>query len=162
MKKYSLLFYLFILLLGFFLNGRVYSEDKKVAILYTSPRARKGISVLAPNAIPNYFALYRIGKEEFKVVYTEYPIVVPGDWKKRYCENVVLFVVANKTEYKDETYSLFYRERRAGYSLFFIFKSKPDFVCGFVSQFIKEFKFFMQFRRYKTDIPFPAVVELGG
>ncbi len=161
-----------ILLLGLFINVRgVYAEDGRVAILYTSPRMVKGIGVLPPNAIPNYYALYRIGRKTFRVIYTESPIVIPRSWKRKYCLHTPVFVVSDGAEYKGGVYSLFYRDGDGGYSLFFVFDSKAfglktvskdDFVCKFVTKFIREFKFFMQFRKYKTDIPFPAVIELGG
>ncbi len=176
MRKCIWFLLLLVLAFSFFGGEGAYGENDRVAILYASPKRRKGIEVLPPNAIPNYFAVYRIGRKFFKVVYTEHSIVLPGYWKKKRCSGVPLFVDLGNRVSVGGFYSLFYRDGEAGYSLFFIFNSSgfngisgskvPGFedrlICEFVTRFIKEFKFFMQFRRYKTDIPFPAVIELGG
>ncbi len=136
------------------LSGWGVFGEEVIAVLYTSPVRTAGIEVLEANAIPNYSALYRVGEEKFKVIYTEDEILVLNSWKKRACGRYKLFEIPC-----EEGFSFFYKSR-TGYALFFVFKKKYPFVCSFVKGFIQNFTFFMNFRKDKYDIPFPAIVSI--
>ena len=131
------------------------SAGEEYAFLYTSPAPRRGIPQLGPNAIESYVATYRVADIKFRVTYTEENVPILKEWKADFCGKLKLYVIPSEG---NET--RLYRDEK-GYVVIFDLPEKWEYSCTFITNFVKDFNFFLNFRKVKSDIPFPAVVTLS-
>lgn len=130
------------------------SAGEEYAFLYTSPAPRRGIPQLGPNAMESYVATYRVENIKFDVTYTEESVPVLKEWKADFCGKLKLYVIPS-----EERERRLYRDEK-GYIVIFDLPEKWEYSCTFIINFVKDFNFFLNFRKVKSDIPFPAVVKL--
>ena len=125
-----------------------------IAILERGPVETEGIELLDPNTIQGFTGIYRFDDQNLKVVYTEYPLPVSGMWKKTKYSGYIIYRIPQNT------FTAWYYSDKRGYSLFFEFPAEFRFSFEFIKGFIDKFNIFLGFVKYKTDIPFPAIVQL--
>ena len=135
----------------------LYGENQlpaDIAILEKGPVEIEGIELLDPNTIPGFMGIYRFDDQNLKVVYTEYSLPVSGKWKKTKCSGYIIYRIPQ------DAFTACYYSDKKGYSLFFEFPFGFRYSCEFIKGFIDKFNIFLGFVKYKTDIPFPAIVQL--
>jgi len=135
----------------------LYGEDQlpsDIAILERGPVETEGIELLDPNTIQGFTGIYRFDDQNLKVVYTEYSLPVSGKWKKKKSSGYIIYGIP-----QDTSTAWYYSDKR-GYSLFFEFPFGFRYSFEFIKGFIDKFNIFLGFVKYKTDIPFPAIVQL--
>jgi hypothetical protein len=136
------------------------------AVLVSGPSPVKGIPVYPPNRVPAFRGTYSLetpGERPrqpvtLTVFYTRQSLFVPRDWTPRRCGQRRLYQV---TGY--ETFALGYTDER-GFFLFVIFPetAEPADWCAFTGPFIERFLFLYNFVDSETEVPFPAILEMGG
>lgn len=133
------------------------------AVLLRGPISVRGIPVYTPNRIPAFRGEYSLGVDSeenprtLTVLFTRQKLFVPEEWVLRRCGALRLYVVVDY-----ETFGLCYRDDR-GFYLFFLFPEtgEPGDWCSFTRRFIERFLFLYNFVDIETDVPFPAILQLG-
>jgi hypothetical protein len=141
------------------------------AVLLSGPVSVRGIPVYAPNRIPAFQGTYALEADEaggskedseeepriLTVMFTRQDLFIPQGWVPRRCDARRLFQAADA-----ETFALCYPDER-GFFLFLFFPEaeEPADWCLFTDRFIERFLFLYNFVESETDIPFPAILELG-
>lgn len=153
-KKNVVLAVFFCVFMAFEANADSSSEAANIAVLEKGPVEQNGIELLAPNAIRSFSGIYRFNDQKMKVIYTEQPLPVLKEWKVVKCSRSTIYRLPYST-----LNAFFYRDRD-GYELFFEFPKSFPYFCEFMDEFIAKFNIYRGFVKYKTDIPFPAVLSL--
>ena len=133
------------------------------AVLLRGPIPVKGIPVYTPNRIPAFRGEYSLevdaGEDPrtLTVLFTRQRLFIPEQWVLRRCGALRLYAV---TDY--ETFALCYQDER-GFYLFFFFPEaeEPGDWCAFTDRFIERFLFLYNFVDSETDVPFPAILQVG-
>jgi hypothetical protein len=133
-------------------------EDAGLAILISGPSPTRGIRLLPPNALSAFNAEYRLEEESIRVIFTRERILPPSGSKPfPDCREEGLHRLAD-----EESLSFLFLEPQAGaYALFFSFPPEAKYACLFIQAFMERFRFLLNFTQMATDVPFPAVLNLG-
>lgn len=134
-------------------------EQPISAVLLRGPISVKGIPVYTPNRIPAFRGEYSLGKDRgiLEVLFTRQRLFISEKWVLRRCGALRLYAVPDY-----ETFALCYQDER-GFYLFFFFPEaeEPEYWCAFTDRFIERFLFLYNFVDIETDVPFPAVLQVG-
>jgi hypothetical protein len=139
-------------------------EQLSEAVLLSGPTAIKGIPVYTPNRIPAFRGEYSLEGEQgateqhiLRVLYTRQDLLIPQTWSSRRCGVWRFYQVPDA-----ENFTLCYRDDQ-GFLLFFIFPEveEPAYWCDFTNPFIERFLFLFNFIESETDVPFPAILQVG-
>jgi hypothetical protein len=139
-------------------------EQFSEAVLLSGPTAIKGIPVYTPNRAPAFRGEYSLEGEQgatkqriLRVLYTRQDLLIPQTWSSRRCGVWRFYQVPDS-----ETFTLCYRDDQ-GFLLFFIFPEveEPAYWCSFTNPFIERFLFLFNFIESETDVPFPAILQVG-
>jgi hypothetical protein len=138
-------------------------EQPARAVLLRGPISVKGIPVYTPNRIPAFAGEYSLEVDSGQqprtvtVLFTRQRLFIPEQWVLRRCGVLRLYAVP---EY--ETFALCYQDER-GFYLFFLFPDteEPGDWCAFTDRFIERFLFLYNFVDNETDVPFPAILQVG-
>jgi len=142
-------------------------EQPAGAVLLSGPIPVKGIPVYTPNRIPAFRGIYSLGGDQavdsgeqprtLTVLFTRQRLFIPEQWVPRRCGALRLYAVSDY-----ETFALCYQDER-GFYLFFLFPEaeEPGGWCAFTDRFIERFSFLYNFVDSETDIPFPAILQVG-
>jgi hypothetical protein len=138
-------------------------EQPVSAVLLRGPISVKGIPVYTPNRIPAFRGEYSLGVDSeenlrtLTVLFTRQRLFIPAGWVLRRCGALRLYAVPDY-----ETFALCYRDER-GFYLFFLFPEaeEPGDWCAFTDRFIERFLFLYNFVDIETDVPFPAILQVG-
>lgn len=138
-------------------------EQLQRAVLLSGPTPVKGIPVYGPNRLPCFEGRYALGEEsqsgavELRVLYTQGDLYIPQTWIARRCGGRQVYEITGF-----DTFSICYRDER-GFFVFFLFpeKSEPAYWCDFSDSFVDRFLFLLSFVDSRTDIPYPAILQMG-
>ncbi|MBN1523462.1 MAG: hypothetical protein JW904_03160 [Spirochaetales bacterium] len=120
--------------------------------LKSGPVLKNTIEILPPNTYQAYSAEYQTGSGPVNVIFSmAHPRYFGA---AEYCGGLILTRIAgtdqNVYAVRIDTNILF----------FFVFPGNYETHCRFISVFTERFLFFWNTSIHKTDIPFPAVLEL--
>jgi len=119
----------------------------------------KGIPVYTPNRIPAFRGEYSLEEDRgiLEVLFTRQKLFIPEEWILRRCGALRLYAVPAY-----ETFAVCYQDER-GFFLFFLFPDteEPGDWCAFTDRFIERFLFLYNFVDTETDVPFPAILQVG-
>lgn len=128
------------------------------AILERGPLPVKGIPFLPPNVLPALQGDYSLGGERVSVLFSSEALVLPREWESLRCGALRLAEVPADT---GRTVCLAEGAEEPLF-LFFSFESPGGDWCVFIEAFRARFLYLRGFLGGGLEVPFPAILELGG
>jgi hypothetical protein len=130
----------------------------KTAILERGPFPVKGIPFLPPNVLPAFLGDYSLGGKRISVLFSLEALVLPREWKSLLCGPLRL---AEVPEDAGRTVCLVEGAEQP-FFVFFSFESPGGDWCEFIKAFRARFLYLRGFQGGSADVPFPAILEIGG
>ncbi len=139
-----------------FLTSLAFAEENEPAVLIRGPIIHDGIEFLGVNRITAQYGEYKYQGELIRLYYTAEEIVLSDDWGFYDCkiEGLVQKVGAGKDRiiigYFDGL----------GWKVFLSVAADADYICPFISEYIKKQKYFNNIVSETSGFSFPAILDI--